>query len=42
MFIAQAIGESLWPKHTGHASATRGGSIASVSSTSHHRFLVLR
>ena len=49
MFTPCAIGESLWPKHTGHASATRGtASISAASSalpphSSHrYRFLVFR
>jgi hypothetical protein len=31
VFVAKAIGESLWPKHTGHANAARGAAtIATV------------
>ena len=38
-FAADAIGESLWPKQTGHATAARGAATT-ISSTS--RCFVLR
>ena len=39
MFIAIAIGESLWPKQTGHASAARGAaSKPSVNRLYAYRF----
>ena len=50
MLVAIAIGESLWPKHTGHASATRGAassqnatSVTQIARCSSSRqFLVFR
>jgi hypothetical protein len=45
MLTPGAIGESLWPKHTGQASAARGAASMIVESRTlriGYRFLVLR